>query len=152
MSATRLIHQPPIGLLNKIQYEVFSSYVVHSVFLCFFGIMCDRFFATVVQTLSRISVTFNLSKVVEPSASKPIEVKLDFSLHAVPSNSSVFHSSDEEFVCRIIFMSPYFVVIKKSFVFFVSSIELYFAIRKMFKIISSFIFSKIMKNSISLID
>ena len=46
----------------------------------------------------KVSATFSLSKVVEPSTSKPIEVEPDFSLDEVLSEFSVFQRSDEEFL------------------------------------------------------
>ena len=46
----------------------------------------------------KVSATFNVTKVVEPSTSKPIEVEPDFSLDKVPSDFSVFQMSDEEFL------------------------------------------------------
>ena len=46
----------------------------------------------------KVSATFNLSKVVEPSTSKPIEVAPDFSLDEDPSDFSVFQRCDEEFL------------------------------------------------------
>ena len=57
--------------------------------------------ATVVKNALKVSTTFNLSKVVEPSTSnmsKPIEVEPDFSLDEAPSDFSVFQRSDEEFL------------------------------------------------------
>ena len=46
----------------------------------------------------KVLATFSLSKVVEPSTSKPIEVEPDFILDEVPSDFSVFQRSDEEFL------------------------------------------------------
>ena len=56
------------------------------------------FLATVVKNALKVSATFSLSKVVEPSTSKPIVVEPDFSLDEVPSDFGVFQRSDEEFL------------------------------------------------------
>ena len=50
--------------------------------------------ATVVKNALKVSATFCLSKVVEPSTSKPLEVEPDFRLDEVPSDFSVFQRSD----------------------------------------------------------
>ena len=62
------------------------------------GSLDTSLLATVVRNSLKVSATFNLSEVVEPSTSKPIEVEPDFSLDEVPSDMSAFQKSDEEFL------------------------------------------------------
>ena len=57
------------------------------------GSLDTSLLATVVKNALILSATFSLSKVVEPSTSKPIEVESDFSLDEVPSDFSVFQRS-----------------------------------------------------------
>ena len=63
-----------------------------------FGSLDTSLLATVVKNALKVSATFSLSKVVEPSTSKPMEVEPDFCLDEVPSDFSVFQRSDEEFL------------------------------------------------------
>ena len=53
--------------------------------------------ATAVKNSLKVSATFNLSKVVKPSTSKPIEIEPDFSLDEVSSDFSVFQRSVRNF-------------------------------------------------------
>ena len=62
------------------------------------GSLNTSLLATVVKKSLKVSATFNLSKIVEPSTSKPIGVEPDFSLYEVPNDFSVFNRSDEEFL------------------------------------------------------
>ena len=66
--------------------------------LAAFGSLDTSLLATVVKNALKVLATFSLSKVVEPSTSKPIEVEPDFILDEVPSDFSVFQRSDEEFL------------------------------------------------------
>ena len=62
------------------------------------GSLNTSLLATVVKNSLKVSATFNLSKIVEPSTSKPIGVEPDISLYEVPNDVSVFNRSDEEFL------------------------------------------------------